>query len=69
LPAKIVKAREFAEQEEEKAAEEKRKYKNKVKQAANAFRKAKEQEEKAARIAEYRLAKDLKQDTGLAKKI
>ena len=47
-----MKTRAYVEQkEEEKEAEEKRKYDNRVKRAANAIRKAKEQEEKEDRAA------------------
>jgi hypothetical protein len=48
----VVKAKLFQEQKEaEKEAEEKRKYDNRVKRAANALKKAKELEEKEARAA------------------
>jgi hypothetical protein len=60
-PAQVVKAREYSEQTEaEKEAEEKRKYDNRVKRAANALRKAKETEEKEARAAARQLTADLK---------
>jgi hypothetical protein len=65
----VAKAREFAERkEEEKEVEEKRKYDNRVKRAANALRKAKEQEEKDARAAARQLVADLKGAAGPAKK-
>jgi hypothetical protein len=48
----VVKARLFQEQKEaEKEAEEKRKYDNRVLRVANAFKRAKEREEKEARVA------------------
>ena len=60
-PAQVVKAREYYEKKEEEAAiEEKRKYDQRVQQAANALKRAKEQEEKEARAARRQLAKDLK---------
>ena len=61
MPAQVVKAREYAEQKEaEREAEEKRKYDNRVKRAANALKRAKEVEEKEARAAARQLAADLK---------
>jgi hypothetical protein len=68
-PAQVVKARLFQEQkEEEKEAEEKRKYDNRVKRAANALKKAKELEEKQARAAARQLVVDLKKANPAAKK-
>ena len=68
-PAQVVKARLFQEQKEaEKEAEEKRKYDNRVKRAANALKNAKEREEKAARAAARQLVKDLKAANPAAKK-
>jgi hypothetical protein len=68
-PAQVVKARLFQEQKEaEKEAEEKRKYDNRVKRAANALKKAREQEEKEARAATRQLVKDLKKANPVAKK-
>jgi hypothetical protein len=57
----VVKAREYVGQKKaENEAEEKRKYDNRVKQAANALRKAKEKEEKEARVATRQLIANLK---------
>ena len=68
-PAQVVKARLFQEQKEaEKEAEEKRKYDNRVKRAANALKNAKEREEKQARAAARQLVKDLKKANPAAKK-
>jgi hypothetical protein len=59
-PSQVVKAREFTEQKEaEKEAEEKRKYDNRVKRAANTLRKAQEAEEKATKAAAAKLVADL----------
>ena len=68
-PAQVVKARLFQEQKEaEKEAEEKRKYDNRVKRAANALKKAKELEEKEARAVARQLVVDLKKVNLVAKK-
>jgi hypothetical protein len=65
----VVKAREYSEQNEaEKEAEEKCKYNNRVKRAANALRKAKETEEKEARAAACQLTADLKKTTEAVQK-
>jgi hypothetical protein len=52
----------------EKEVEEKRKYDNRVKRAANALRRAREQEEKEARAASRQLVADLKKANPAAKK-
>ena len=68
-PAQVVKARLFQEQKEaEKEVEEKRKYDNRVKRAANALKKAKELEEKEARAVARQLVVDLKKVNLVAKK-
>jgi len=68
-PAQVVKAREYYEKKEEEAAiEEKRKYDQRVQRAANALKRAKEQEEKEARAAGRQLAKELKAANLSAKK-
>jgi hypothetical protein len=68
-PSVCVRMREYAEvQEAEKEAEEKRKYDNRVKRAANALRRAREQEEKEARAASRQLVADLKKANPTAKK-
>jgi hypothetical protein len=68
-PAQVVKARLYQEQKEaEKEAEEKRKYDNRVKRAANALKKAKDKEEKEARAAARQLKRDLKETNPAAKK-
>ena len=60
-PTTVVKARKYAEQKEvENEVEEKHKYDNRVKRAANALKKAKEKEEKEARAATRQLTADLK---------
>ena len=60
-PSACVRMREYAEVKEvEKEVEEKRKYDNRVKRAANALRRAREQEEKEARVASRQLVADLK---------
>jgi uncharacterized protein YpuA (DUF1002 family) len=57
----VVKARVFVKEKEvEKEVEEKRKYNNRVKRAANALKRQKEQEEKEARAATRQLVTDLK---------
>ena len=59
-PAQVVKARQFHEQKEaEKEAEEKCKYDNRVKWAANALKRQAEKEEKEARAAAWQLVSDL----------
>src|SRR5438045_9281364 len=59
-PAQVVKAWQFHKQKEaEKEAEEKRKYDNRVKRAANALKRQAEKEEKEARAAEKQLESDL----------
>jgi uncharacterized protein YicC (UPF0701 family) len=68
-PSACVKMREYAEVKEvEKEAEEKRKYDNRVKRAANALKRAREQEEKEARAASRQLVADLKEVNLAAKK-
>jgi hypothetical protein len=68
-PAACVKMREYAEvKEAEKEAEEKRKYNNRVKRAANALKRAKEKEEKEARAAARQLMADLKKANQSSKK-
>jgi hypothetical protein len=64
-----MKAKLFQEQKEvEKEAKEKRKYDNRVLQAANAFKKIKEREEKEVKAAARQLVKDLKKANPAAKK-
>ena len=64
-----MKTRAYVEQkEEEKEAEEKRKYDNRVKRATNAIRKAKEQEEKEDRAAARQLVVDLEKANLAAKR-
>ena len=68
-PATCVRMRGYAElKEAEKEAEEKRKYDNRVKRAANALKKAQEKEEKEARAATRQLVADLKKANPSSKK-
>ena len=65
----MVKARLFQEQKEvEKETEEKCKYDNRVKRAANTLKKAKELEEKETRATTRQLVMDLKKTNPVAKK-
>jgi hypothetical protein len=68
-PMQVVKAKLFQEQKEaEKEVKEKRKYDNRVLRAMNAFKKAKEREEKEAKAAARQLVKDLKKTNPVVKK-